>query len=115
YVVRLDGPPALPVQRAAWRRPALPGPSISARGGARQRRTVRSELLEARVLPSGENATPNTPAVWPSREATSCREATLHSRTMSPAEARVLPSGENATPTTGDVCPMSDTSSRPVA
>src|SRR5712692_9000644 len=69
--------------------------------------TVLSLLLEARILPSGENATALTPALCPRSVASSRFEATSHSFTVlsAPAEATVLPSGEIATPRTPWVCP----------
>src|SRR5947199_8131365 len=55
----------------------------------------RSLPPEARVLPSGENATACTRPVWPSRLARSAPVATSHTFTRVPPVARVLPSGEN--------------------
>ncbi len=78
---------------------------------------MRSPLPVARVLPSGENATERTAALWPSRLATSFASATSQSLTTLsyPPEASVLPSGENATAKTQFLCPLSAATSRPVA
>src|SRR5437763_614887 len=75
-------------------------------------RTVLSQLAEARVLPSGLNATLDTKSVWPVRGGP--RDVAVwgllmsHSRTVRSklAEARVLPSGLNATLDTSSVWPV---------
>ncbi len=61
--------------------------------------TVLSLLLEAKYLPSGENATEGTEYLWPFSVATSFCDSTLQSLTvLSPLpEAKYFPSGENAT------------------
>src|SRR5262249_2893488 len=66
---------------------------------------------EARNLPSGENATLPTIALWASILRTSLPVFTSHSRTQSsqPPDASVLPSGANATEHTQPT-PVADTS-----
>ena len=67
---------------------------------------VVSQLLLARMSPSGEKATQAIPSVWPCSVAISCRALTSQSLTASQsALARVAPSGENATDSTENVCP----------
>jgi hypothetical protein len=58
-----------------------------------------SSLLEAKYLPSGENATDLTSDLWPRSVVTSLCDSTLQSLTVLSAllEAKYLPSGENAT------------------
>ena len=70
--------------------------------------TVLSSDAEASVCPSGLNATPVTPLVWPrSGSPRGLPDLTSQRITvLSPdAEASVSPSGLNATPITGLVCP----------
>src|SRR2546428_4772381 len=76
-----------------------------------------SPPVDARSLPSGENATSVTHPLWPLRVVSSCREARSHSlMVLSPLQlARVLPSGENATAKTELVWPQSLPTSRFVA
>src|SRR5262245_41191014 len=61
--------------------------------------TVLSVLAEAKVLPSGLQATENTSFVWPFRVANSLPAATSHSLIVwsQLPDARVLPSGPHAT------------------
>src|SRR5271156_3119861 len=74
-------------------------------------RTVVSQLLEARVCPSGLNATLVTVLVWPVRgwpKGAGCAGSVrFHNRTVSSSlrEARVRPSGLNATLSTSLVWP----------
>jgi hypothetical protein len=67
--------------------------------------TVLPSLPEARVLPSGLNATDMTREVCSSRVAVFLPLATSHSRTISaPEDASVLLSGLNATEYPGALC-----------
>ena len=78
-------------------------------GHVPQLENVPSSDPEARVAPSGENATEFTAPVCPSSVATPVRVATSHSLSVPPSdpEARVAPSGENATEFTAPECPSS--------
>jgi hypothetical protein len=61
--------------------------------------TLLSALLEAKYLPSGENATDQMDELWPCGVVTSFCDSTLQSLTVLSAlpEAKYLPSGENET------------------
>ncbi len=80
-----------------------------------QRRTVRSSLTDARVLPSGAKATRGT-LPCPTSVAESFPVATSQSLIVLSQlpEASVLPSGEKTTELTPCLCPSSVRSSVPV-
>ena len=71
--------------------------------------TIPSQAPEARIVPSGENATETTSSACPLKVAIFSFVATSHSFTSPPPspEARIVPSGENATETTSSACPSS--------
>ena len=85
-------------ENATARTPCCVCPSsvaISVRVAISHSLTVPSADPEARVEPSGENATEMIVSVCASSVAIFVCVATFHSLTVPPPEARVKPSGEN--------------------